>query len=237
VRRVELGVDKSIKKPPLAFQAELRQCRENPRVPELEKELDSRRDEIDMLARLNTSLEAEKTSLSEQLSALSSMVEQHEGNVRLDRKLQNGELDGIELRRRYGDDPGNWRHGGLFTAGDNNLLHGDHEMPTMRRTASCLRAERKHAKNKNNMNKIERSHPDLPARRMGAMGSMPKCSKATMSVAWCCEVEARTQSQTADSLASAACVMEMVAAQQVSSLITSSDRRCELVWCRVSERR
>jgi len=37
VRRAELGVDKSIKKPPLAFQAELRQCRENPRVPELEK--------------------------------------------------------------------------------------------------------------------------------------------------------------------------------------------------------
>ncbi|TKW09164.1 hypothetical protein SEVIR_6G075200v4 [Setaria viridis] len=68
----------------LALQAELRQCRENPRVSELEKELDARKGEIDRLARLNTSLEAEKTSLSEQLSALSSMVEQREENVRLD---------------------------------------------------------------------------------------------------------------------------------------------------------
>uniref|UniRef100_A0ACD6AJ64 Uncharacterized protein n=1 Tax=Avena sativa TaxID=4498 RepID=A0ACD6AJ64_AVESA len=68
-----------------ALQSELRQCRENPRVSELEKELDSRKNEIDRLARLKTSLEAEKTSLSEQLSALSSMVEQHEETVRLDR--------------------------------------------------------------------------------------------------------------------------------------------------------
>ncbi|XP_062191024.1 protein CHUP1, chloroplastic-like [Phragmites australis] len=68
----------------LALQSELRQCRENSRVSELEKELDTRKSEIDRLERLNTSLEAEKTSLSEQLSALSSMVEHHEENVRLD---------------------------------------------------------------------------------------------------------------------------------------------------------
>uniref|UniRef100_A0A453S017 Protein CHUP1, chloroplastic n=1 Tax=Aegilops tauschii subsp. strangulata TaxID=200361 RepID=A0A453S017_AEGTS len=67
-----------------ALQSELQQCRENPRVSALEKELDSRKNEIDKLARLKTSLEAEKTSLSEQLSALSSMVEQHEETVRLD---------------------------------------------------------------------------------------------------------------------------------------------------------
>ncbi|XP_062194835.1 protein CHUP1, chloroplastic-like [Phragmites australis] len=67
----------------LALQSELQQCRENSRVSELEKELDSRKNEIDRLAILNTSLEAEKTSLSEQLSALSSMVEHHEENVRL----------------------------------------------------------------------------------------------------------------------------------------------------------
>lgn len=66
----------------LALQSELRRCRENPRVSELEKELDSRKNEIDKLVRLKTSLESEKTSLSEQLSALSSMVEQHEENVR-----------------------------------------------------------------------------------------------------------------------------------------------------------
>ena len=68
----------------LALQAELRQCRENARVSELEKELDARKGEIDRLARLNTSLEAEKTSLSEQLSTLSSMAEQRDENVRLD---------------------------------------------------------------------------------------------------------------------------------------------------------
>ena len=68
----------------LALRAELRQCRENPRVSELEKELDARKGEIDRLARLNTSLEAEKTSLSEQLSTLSSMAEQCDENVRLD---------------------------------------------------------------------------------------------------------------------------------------------------------
>jgi uncharacterized protein YhaN len=67
-----------------ALQTELLQCKEIPRVSELEKELDSRNNEIDRLARLKTSLEAEKTSLSEQLSALSSMVEQHEETVRLD---------------------------------------------------------------------------------------------------------------------------------------------------------
>ncbi|RLM60481.1 protein CHUP1, chloroplastic-like [Panicum miliaceum] len=96
----------------LALQAELRQCRENPKVSELEKELDSRKGEIDRLARLNTSLEAEKTSLSEQLSALSSMVEQREENVRLDghgnrvpsldgnnTPSENLEYEVVELRR------------------------------------------------------------------------------------------------------------------------------------------
>ncbi|PUZ49988.1 hypothetical protein GQ55_6G023400 [Panicum hallii var. hallii] len=96
----------------LALQAELRQCRENPKVSELEKELDSRKGEIDRLARLNTSLEAEKTSLSEQLSALSSMVEQREENVRLDghgnrvpsldgnnTPSENLEFEVVELRR------------------------------------------------------------------------------------------------------------------------------------------
>ncbi|XP_006659088.1 protein CHUP1, chloroplastic-like [Oryza brachyantha] len=97
----------------LVSQSELRQCRENPRVSELEKQLDSRKNEIDRLVRLKTSLEAEKTSLSEQLSALSSMVEQHEENARLDghgnrvssmdggnaSSSENLEFEVVELRR------------------------------------------------------------------------------------------------------------------------------------------
>uniref|UniRef100_A0A0E0LQW9 Protein CHUP1, chloroplastic n=1 Tax=Oryza punctata TaxID=4537 RepID=A0A0E0LQW9_ORYPU len=97
----------------LALQSELRQCRENPRVSELEKDLDSRKNEIDRLVRLKTSLEAEKTSLSEQLSALSCMVEQHEENTRSDghgnrvssmdgsnaSSSENLEFEVVELRR------------------------------------------------------------------------------------------------------------------------------------------
>ncbi|KAL5659907.1 hypothetical protein ACJX0J_027032, partial [Zea mays] len=96
----------------LTLQSELRQCRENPKVSELEKELDSMRDEVDRLARLKISLEAEKTSISEQLSALSSMEEHHEENVRLDSHgnriltvdgdnapSENLEFEVVELRR------------------------------------------------------------------------------------------------------------------------------------------
>jgi hypothetical protein len=59
-------------------------------------------------------------------------------------ELHNGEPDGIEPRRRYSDGR---RRGRLLTARSDNLLHGDHEMPTMMcRTPSCMRAERKHAR-------------------------------------------------------------------------------------------
>jgi len=59
-------------------------------------------------------------------------------------ELLNCEPDGIEPRRRYGDGR---RRGRLLTARSDNLLHGDHEMPTMMcRTPSCMRAERKHAR-------------------------------------------------------------------------------------------
>ena len=58
------------------------------------------------------------------------------------------------------------------------------------------------------------------------MESTPKCSTATMSVAWRCEAEAGTPPQAADSLAGVVCVMEMeMAARQSSSLITNSGRR------------
>ena len=66
-----------------------------------------------------------------------------------DGELHNGKLDDIEPRRRYGDDDlgGGRRRGRLVTARSDNLLHGDHEMPTMMcRTPSCMRAERKHAR-------------------------------------------------------------------------------------------
>jgi len=59
------------------------------------------------------------------------------------------EPDGIEPRRGYGDGDlgGGRRRGRLLTARSDNLLHGDHEMPTMMcRTPSCMRAERKHAR-------------------------------------------------------------------------------------------
>ena len=64
-------------------------------------------------------------------------------------ELHNGEPDGIEPRRGYGDGDlgGGRRRGRLLTARSDNLLHGDHEMPTMMcRTPSCMRAERKHAR-------------------------------------------------------------------------------------------
>ena len=63
-----------------------------------------------------------------------------------DGELHNGKLDDIEPRRRYGDDPGGRRRGGLLTARGDHLLHGDHEMPMTCRTPPCMRAERKHAK-------------------------------------------------------------------------------------------
>jgi len=56
-------------------------------------------------------------------------------------ELHNGERDGIEPRRRYGDGPGGRRCGSLFTAAGDYLVHDDHDERT-----PCMRAERRHAK-------------------------------------------------------------------------------------------
>ena len=62
-------------------------------------------------------------------------------------RLHGGELDSSDPWRRDGDDLGGRRRGRLLIARSDNLLHGDHEMPTMMcRTPSCMRAERKHAR-------------------------------------------------------------------------------------------
>ena len=62
------------------------------------------------------------------------------------------------------------------------------------------------------------------------MGSTPRCSTATTSVAWHREAEAGTPPQAAGSLAGVVCVMEM-AVRQSSSLIMNSNRRT--AWCRL----
>ena len=61
------------------------------------------------------------------------------------------------------------------------------------------------------------------------MGSTPRCSTVTTSVAWHREAEAGTPPQAAGSLAGVVCVMEM-AVRQSSSLIMNSNRRT--AWCR-----
>ena len=59
-------------------------------------------------------------------------------------ELHNGERDGIEPRRRYGDGPGGRRCGSLFTAAGDYLVHDDHDDHDER--TPCMRAERRHAK-------------------------------------------------------------------------------------------
>ena len=66
------------------------------------------------------------------------------------------------------------------------------------------------------------------------MGSTPRCSTATTSVAWHREAEAGTPPQAAGSLAGVVCVMEM-AVRQSYSLIMNSNRRT--AWCRRQGRR
>ncbi|XP_072967874.1 protein CHUP1, chloroplastic-like [Typha angustifolia] len=89
----------------LALQSELLQHKENPKVLDLERELDTKRTEIDELARRATLLEAEKINLSEQLDNLSSIVKHREGNQRVDNAERNEssctslEVEVVELRR------------------------------------------------------------------------------------------------------------------------------------------
>lgn len=68
----------------LVLQSELLHFKESPIVLEFEKELDIKRNEIENLTSRVTSLEAERTSLLEQVASLSSTTEQHEENSRPD---------------------------------------------------------------------------------------------------------------------------------------------------------
>ncbi|PQQ00155.1 hypothetical protein Pyn_11532 [Prunus yedoensis var. nudiflora] len=89
------------------LQAELSECKRNPKVLDLERELEVKRIELDGLARKVELLEEEKTSLSEQLSALTSILDRNEG-VTLKKEEQESsvasasgsvEMEVVELRR------------------------------------------------------------------------------------------------------------------------------------------
>ncbi|KAM1796271.1 hypothetical protein ACFX11_036528 [Malus domestica] len=85
------------------LQAELSECKRNPRVLELERELEVKRRELDGLARKVELLEEEKTSLSDQLTSIlerSEVIlkrEDHETSVAS--ASGSAEMEVLELRR------------------------------------------------------------------------------------------------------------------------------------------
>lgn len=94
----------------LKLQAELQEYKGNLKSSDIERELDLKRSENDNLIRRIGFLEAEKTSLSERLGALSSIIEaiprEESGNSTTDQSeekmtsvLRNLEMEVVELRR------------------------------------------------------------------------------------------------------------------------------------------
>ncbi|WOL16226.1 protein CHUP1, chloroplastic-like [Canna indica] len=96
------------------LQSELLLYKGNPRALELEKELESRKIEVENLTLRVNSLKAENTTLSQQLSSLSSMSHNSEGSFRLEDRehptddsstqikkpsYKNLEIEVVELRR------------------------------------------------------------------------------------------------------------------------------------------
>ncbi|CAL9163313.1 unnamed protein product [Musa hybrid cultivar] len=85
------------------LQSELLQYKENPRALELEKEVDSKRIEIEKLTSRVGSLEAEKTNLSEQLASLTSSLQNSQGAdscAQIQKpSYKNLEIEVLELRR------------------------------------------------------------------------------------------------------------------------------------------
>lgn len=83
------------------LQAELSECKRNPKVFELERELEMKRSEIDKFVEKVELLESENSSLSEQLVSLNSSLEREsdipkrEGNE----NLNCVEMEVVELRR------------------------------------------------------------------------------------------------------------------------------------------
>lgn len=84
------------------LQAGISECNRNPKVLDLERELEVKNSELDDLVRKIGLLEAEKTSLSEQISALASISdvskgEDNESPIAL--SSQGLEMEVVELRR------------------------------------------------------------------------------------------------------------------------------------------
>ncbi|RRT62175.1 hypothetical protein B296_00029485 [Ensete ventricosum] len=85
------------------LQSELLQYKENPRALELEKEVDSKRIEIEKLTSRVSSLEAENTNLSEQFESLTSSFQNSHGAdscAQIQKpSYKNLEIEVVELRR------------------------------------------------------------------------------------------------------------------------------------------
>ncbi|KAJ4976887.1 hypothetical protein NE237_001993 [Protea cynaroides] len=87
------------------LQAELLECKKNPKVRDVERELESKRNEADNYIQRVRLLEAEKSSLSEQVTSLSSILESQEeaskreelGNSTVSQRSL--EIEVVELRR------------------------------------------------------------------------------------------------------------------------------------------
>lgn len=80
----------------LKLQAELAECKTSPRVLDLERELEVKKSELDGFVRKVELLEEEKSSISEQLSALK--VEENEGTL-MAQSSRSLEMEVVELRR------------------------------------------------------------------------------------------------------------------------------------------
>ncbi|XP_071921542.1 protein CHUP1, chloroplastic-like [Coffea arabica] len=83
------------------LQAELAECKRNPKVFELERELELKRDEISKFVEKVELLESEKSSLSEQLVSLSSILGRQDDMLKTDdhESLNGVEMEVVELRR------------------------------------------------------------------------------------------------------------------------------------------
>ncbi|XVF23049.1 hypothetical protein REPUB_Repub13aG0004400 [Reevesia pubescens] len=84
------------------LQAELTEWKTNAKVFELQRQLDSRNIEVDHLSHRLGVLESEKTSLCDQLSTLSSILEKNEESLEISKEpqsIRNLEMEVVELRR------------------------------------------------------------------------------------------------------------------------------------------
>lgn len=90
----------------LQLQAELLECKRSPETLDLERQLEEKQSEVDELSRKVKLLESEKTSISEQLSGLTSSAERQEEVVKREElgissapSQRTLEMEVVELRR------------------------------------------------------------------------------------------------------------------------------------------